>query len=85
MGVSRREQKKICKDDLFDLNFKKIYTIFFFRNNNNHAVLVVGYGPGYWLVKNSWGSYFGEDGFFKIKSGTGHCGFGWQVNSVPIC
>jgi len=54
-------------------------------NNNNHAVLVVGYGPGYWLVKNSWGSYFGEDGYFKIKSGTGHCGFGWQVNSVPIC
>jgi len=54
-------------------------------DKNNHAVLVVGYGPGYWLVKNSWGTYFGEDGFFKIKSGTGHCGFGWQVNSVPIC
>ena len=60
--------------------------IFFFcSNNNNHAVLVVGYGPGYWLVKNSWGSWFGESGYFKIKSGTGHCGFGWQVNSVPMC
>jgi len=54
-------------------------------NNNNHAVLVVGYGPGYFLVKNSWGSSFGESGYFKIKSGTGHCGFGWQVNSVPMC
>merc|ERR1712002_31407 len=54
-------------------------------NYNNHAVLVVGYGPGYFLVKNSWGDWFGEEGYFKIKSGTGHCGFGWQVNSVPIC
>merc|ERR1719330_523257 len=46
-------------------------------NGNNHAVLVVGYGPGYFLVKNSWGSRWGEDGFFKIKSGVGLCGFGW--------
>jgi len=54
-------------------------------DNNNHAVLVVGYGPGYFLVKNSWGSNWGEDGYFKIKSGVGLCGFGWQLNSVPLC
>jgi len=54
-------------------------------DNNNHAVLVVGYGPGYFLVKNSWDSNWGEDGFFKIKSGVGLCGFGWQLNSVPLC
>jgi len=54
-------------------------------NGNNHAVLVVGYGPGYFLVKNSWGSRWGEDGFFKIKSDVGLCGFGWQLNSVPLC
>ena len=57
-------------------------------DNNNHAVLVVGYGTeggkDYWLVKNSWGNH-GEDGYFRIKRGTGHCGFGWQVNSVPLC
>jgi C1A family cysteine protease len=68
-----------------ETTYKIKIIIFFFSNNKNHAVLVVGYGTGNWLVKNSWGSYFGEDGFFKIKSGTGHCGFGWQVNSVPIC
>jgi len=62
-------------------------------NNNNHAVLAVGYGThngilgdkDYWLVKNSWGTRHGEDGFFRIKKGTGHCGFGWQLNNVGLC
>ena len=38
-----------------------------------HAVCIVGYdttGPvPYWIVKNSWGPYWGENGFFRIKMG----------------
>ena len=39
----------------------------------------------HFISQNSWGKSFGEDGYFKIQSGTGHCGFGWQLNNVPLC
>ena len=37
----------------------------------NHLVAIIGYddSQGYWICKNSWGTYWGEDGFFKIKYG----------------
>jgi len=36
--------------------------------NLNHAVLIVGWGPGYWLVKNSWADSWGEQGLIKISN-----------------
>lgn len=41
-----------------------------------HAVLIVGWIDSLecWIVKNSWGSSWGEDGYFKIK--WGECDFG---------
>ncbi|RZC32524.1 cathepsin L1, partial [Asbolus verrucosus] len=51
----------------------------------NHAVLVVGYGTEpdgkkYWLVKNSYGPYWGIGGYVKMaKDANNHCGIATQA------
>ena len=60
--------------------------------NLDHGVLVVGYGTEnntpYWLVKNSWGTSWGENGYVKIgKSDStrtpGVCGIAMEP-SYPV-
>jgi cathepsin H len=52
----------------------------------NHAVLAVGYGTegglDYWLVKNSWGTSWGDNGYFKIQRGVNMCGVA-NCNAFP--
>jgi len=52
----------------------------------NHAVAVVGYGSedgiDFWLIKNSWGDWWGEKGFIKLKRGVNACGIGYYINTI---
>merc|ERR1719348_222840 len=52
----------------------------------DHAISVVGYGTEngvpYWLIKNSWGTGWGENGFIKLERGSGMCGIGRSISVV---
>ena len=40
----------------------------------DHAVLVVGFTPKYWIVKNSWGSRWGQGGYIYLERWKNTCG-----------
>ncbi|KAJ0040793.1 hypothetical protein Pint_27991 [Pistacia integerrima] len=58
----------------------------------DHGVVVVGYGTengvDYWLVRNSWGTDWGESGYIKLQRNivetyTGKCGIAMEA-SYPV-
>ncbi|XP_059633760.1 cysteine protease RD19A-like [Cornus florida] len=63
------------------------------KRNLDHGVLLVGFGSAgysiirfkekpYWIIKNSWGESWGEDGYYKICRGRNICGVDSMVSTV---
>lgn len=44
----------------------------------NHAILITGWDDAEqaWIIKNSWGTWWGEQGFGRIRYRSNHIGFG---------
>ena len=53
------------------------------KKETNHAILIVGWDDKSWIVKNSWGKNWGEDGFFRLKRGENMCGINTYI-TFPI-
>eukprot|EP00891_Asterochloris_glomerata_P000653 jgi/Astpho2/653/Aster-x0947 len=63
-----------CRSDLPDLD---------------HAVFASGYGTtedgqDYWLVRNTWSTYWGEDGYIRISRRVNDCGIATQPMYVDL-
>jgi len=72
-----------------------VYTDFFYYQSGiyrhttgkiegGHAVAIVGYDDAQqcWIIKNSWGSGWGENGYFRIAAGTNECDIEDEVYTV---
>jgi len=74
-----------------------VYTDFYYYKNGiyehtwgslegGHAIVIVGWGQDergtYWICKNSWGTGWGEVGWFKIRSG--NCGINDELYELTV-
>jgi hypothetical protein len=74
-------------------NKTRVYSIYdkpeFDQLKGRHAVNVVGWGEDdngikYWIIKNSWGQTWGDNGYFKIQRGINFSDIESQAGAVIV-
>ncbi len=83
----------VCAGDFFDFYYGGSPGIFSTDESaqcgggTNHAVILVGWDdPGqYWIMRNSWGTWWGIGGYMHIRYGTSRIGEGptWVATDLP--
>ncbi|CAG9810788.1 unnamed protein product [Chironomus riparius] len=79
----------ICSSKSFEDYSSGVYDVDKCCKKSNHAIAIVGYGTDpkngdYWLVKNSWGPTWGDNGFGKIARGKNTCEFETEVYFAQV-
>ncbi|XP_053320735.1 uncharacterized protein LOC128492265 [Spea bombifrons] len=74
IGIAASDDFMLYKEGIFDGECAE---------EANHAIIIVGYGTEkskddeeeqeYWIIKNSWGKEWGEEGFAKVKRNVNMC------------
>uniref|UniRef100_A0A1I7UIP2 Pept_C1 domain-containing protein n=2 Tax=Caenorhabditis tropicalis TaxID=1561998 RepID=A0A1I7UIP2_9PELO len=49
-----------------------------------HALVVVGYGPDYWILKNTYSKVWGERGYMRVRRGVNWCGINTEKPLLPV-
>lgn len=54
-------------------------------NSLNHAVNIVGYTPTFWIIRNSWGMNWGEQGYMRLDRTNGWiCGIQYMMSYAIV-
>ncbi|KAJ8931011.1 hypothetical protein NQ314_016132 [Rhamnusium bicolor] len=79
-GVTPRCNRQCVSSYSISFNDDLHYGVYQYTRGSlqgQHAIKILGWGTEsgipYWLVANSWGTGFGEGGFFKIPRGYNYC------------
>lgn len=75
VGVNANRDWQLYKNGIYDPDTENC------PNSNgdiDHGVVIVGYGSDngldYWIIRNSWGKDWGENGYIRISRGKNTCG-----------